>query len=284
MAKKSDIEKIENILKNRKKKSVIMLAPSFVVDFSYPEIVSKLEGLGFDKVVEVTYGAKMINREYHDILKDSKGLKIASVCPGIVDIVRRKFPQYRKNLIKVDSPMVAMGKVCRKTYKGYNIVFLSPCGYKKQEASESKYVDYVLDYGELRDLFKRYKIKPSKEKRHFDKFYNDYTKIYTVSGGLFKTAHLKGIVKKKHAKIKDGAGEVMKILSKKPEEKYRFLDVTFCLGGCIGGPCVMSDKSTKKRKKAVKDYLKHAKREDIPEPKKGLVEYAEGIEFRNNGY
>jgi len=279
-----DVQKIEKILKNKRKRSVVMLAPSFVVDFSYLSIVSKLHKLGFDKVVEVTFGAKMVNREYHDILKESKDLKIASVCPGVVDFIRNKFPQYRDNLIKVDSPMVAMGKVCKKTYKGYKVVFISPCDFKKKEAEETKYVDYVIDYRKLNDLFKKYEIKSSKKKMHFNKFYNDYTKIYPVSGGLFKTAHLKGIVKKKEAKIKDGIRNVMKILEKKPETKYRFLDVTFCPGGCIGGPCVMSDKSIKKRKKDVKNYLKKSKKEDIPDSRKGLIECAEGIKFRNNGY
>lgn len=282
--KEENIKEIEKVLDNKNRKTVVMLAPSFVVDFSYPEIVSMLKNLGFDKVVEVTYGAKMINREYHKILKDSKEMKIASVCPGIVELVKNKFPEYRKNLINVDSPMIAMGKVCKKTYKDYEIIFVSPCGFKKKEASDSEYVDYVLDYRELNKLLKKYDILPSKEKKHFDKFYNDYTKIYPVSGGLFKTAHLKGIIKKNNVKIKDGVTEVTKILKGKPEKKYKFLDVTFCMGGCIGGPSVMSDKSIKKRKKAIKNYLKKAKKEDIPEPKKGLIKYAKGISFRNNGY
>ncbi|HKL23885.1 MAG TPA: [Fe-Fe] hydrogenase large subunit C-terminal domain-containing protein [Candidatus Nanoarchaeia archaeon] len=284
MQKEDNIKKVEKILKDNKKKSVVMLAPSFVIDFSYPEIISMLKKLGFDKIVEVTFGAKMINREYHDILKNSKEMKISSVCPGVVDFIRNKYPQYRENLIKVDSPMVAMGKICKKTYKRYKVVFISPCDFKKKEAKESKYVDYVLDFGELDRLFKKEEIKSSKKKIHFDKFYNDYTKIYPVSGGLFKTAHLKGIVKKRQVKIKDGFSDVIKILKKNPEKKYKFLDVTFCPGGCIGGPCVISDKKIKKRKKDVRDYLNKAKREDIPESRKGLIEYAKGLNFRKTGF
>ena len=34
-----------------KGKYVAMLAPSFVVDFSYPKILSQLKSLGFDKIV-----------------------------------------------------------------------------------------------------------------------------------------------------------------------------------------------------------------------------------------
>ena len=208
-------------------------------------------------------------------------MKIASVCTGIVELIKKKFPGYKKNLVKVDSPMIAMGKVCKKTYEGYDVVFVSPCGFKKREASNSKYVDHVINYKELEKLLKKYNVLPSSKKIHFDKFYNDYTKIYPVSGGLFKTARLKGIVKKDKAKIKDGLRGVVKILEKKSEKNYQFLDITFCTGGCIGGPSVMSDKSIKKRKKAIKNYLKKAKKENIPEPKKGLIEHAKGISFRN---
>jgi hypothetical protein len=52
-------------------KYIIMLAPSFVVDFSYPQIIGQLKELGFDKIVELTFGAKMVNREYHKILENS---------------------------------------------------------------------------------------------------------------------------------------------------------------------------------------------------------------------
>ena len=95
-------------------KYVAMLAPSFVVDFSYPEIISQLKDLGFDKVVELTFGAKMVNREYHEILAHSKKLMISSVCPGIVETIKAKYPHYQKNIIAVDSPMIAMAKSAKK--------------------------------------------------------------------------------------------------------------------------------------------------------------------------
>src|SRR5574344_2243819 len=117
-----------------KGKYVIMLAPAFVVDFKYPEIIFGLRKLGFDKIVEVTYGAKMINREYHKILSSSKEFFIATTCPGIVQTIKNTSPEYKKNLILVDSPMIAMAKVCHKTYPKHKVVFLSPCDFKRIEA------------------------------------------------------------------------------------------------------------------------------------------------------
>lgn len=263
-----------------KEKLVAMIAPSFVAEFDYPDIVVMLKDLGIDQTVELTFGAKMINRDYHKTLKESKDLVIASVCPGIVETIKKTFPQYEKNLIKVDSPLIATGKICRKTFPKHKNVFISPCDFKKIEAENSKYIDYVVDYQQLKEIFKKYKIKkPSKKKKVlFDKFYNDYTKIYPLGGGLSKTAHLKGIIKEDELKVIDGIANVMEFL-KNPDPKIKFLDVTFCVGGCIGGPRLTSKLTIEQRKQKVLDYMEFAKHEDIPEERKGLIKKAEGIDF-----
>lgn len=261
-------------------KYVCMVAPSFVVDFSYPDLIRKLKKLGFDKVVELTFGAKMINRDYHKKLKDAKKMWIASTCPGIVSTIENRFPQYKNNLLKIDSPMVAMGKICRKYFPDYKIVFLSPCNFKKIEAESSPYVDYIIDYVELKNLFEKYKIKTPlfKKKVRFDKFYNDYTKIYPLAGALAKTAHIKEVLKEDEFVSIDGVQEVIKFLEH-PKKNIKFLDCLFCDGGCIGGPHTNKNLSIKEKEKKVKNYLKKARTDDIPEDKKGLIRKAKGIKF-----
>jgi iron only hydrogenase large subunit-like protein len=262
-----------------KEKCVAMLAPSFVVDFSYPKIISQLKILGFDKVVELTFGAKMVNREYHKILEKSEGLVISSVCPGVVETIKAKYPNYKKNLIPIDSPMIAMAKVCRKIYPEHKIVFIAPCNFKKIEAEKSDFVDYAIDYRELMDLLKKYKTSKNNAET-FDKFYNDYTKIYPITGGLYKTAHLKKILTSDEAKVIDSIDKVTEFLDN-PDPKIRFLDVNFCKGGCIGGPSINSKLPLILRKKKVLDYLKMADKEKIPEESKGNVKEAKGISFKS---
>lgn len=276
---KNSISEIEAKLKNIK--MLAMLAPSFAGEFDYPAIINQLKELGFDKIVELTFGAKMINRDYHKKLEDSKELIISSVCPGIVSVIKEKYPQYKKNLIQVDSPMIATAKICRKFYPKYKIAFISPCNFKKQEAESSKYVDYVIDYVQLRQLFEKYNIKPADKKAIFDKFYNDYTKIYPLSGGLTKTAHIKKIFNKQHSKVIDGIKDVTKFLDN-PDKKIKFLDVTFCKGGCIGGPCTNQNITIKQKKKKLIHYMNIAKKEDIPKPREGLIKRAKGIKFERN--
>jgi hypothetical protein len=48
-------EKI-NLIKNNQ--SITMLAPTFVLDFKYPNIIGMLRYLGFNEVTELTYGAR----------------------------------------------------------------------------------------------------------------------------------------------------------------------------------------------------------------------------------
>jgi len=273
---KNNIPRIEEVLK--KKKCVALVAPSFVAEFSYPSVLNQLKKLGFDKSVELTFGAKMINRDYHKILESTNKLLISSVCPGIVEMIKEKFPEYKENIIPVDSPMVATGKICRKFFPKHKLIFISPCNYKKIEAENSEYIDYVMDYSQLKELFKKYKIGKIEKDILFDKFYNDYTKIYPLAGGLGKTVHLKGILKKDEIETIDGIGKVMKWLEK-PNKKIKFLDVNFCVGGCIGGPCTDQNLTIEQKKKRVLSYAKNSKKEDIPDSKKGVIKKAEGISF-----
>ena len=100
----------------KKEKLVAMLAPCFVAQFDYPEIIGQLKRLGFDKIVELTFGAKIVNHKYHEILEKSKGLWISSVCPGIAETIKKQMPEYKKNLLRVYSPMIVTAKVCKKIY------------------------------------------------------------------------------------------------------------------------------------------------------------------------
>jgi iron only hydrogenase large subunit-like protein len=276
-----EVESVEKELQE-KSKLVAMLAPSFVVNFDYPEIIDQLRRLGFDKVVELTFGAKMVNLEYHKLLKKTDKLLISTACPGLVDTIKREFPQYEKNLIRVYSPMVATALICKKIYPKHKTVFISPCNFKKMEAKSSpnKCVDFVIDCAQLQALFEKNNIKPrkSKIKHTFDKFYNDYTKIYPTSGGLSKTAHVRGVLKEEEAKIIDGVVNVREFL-KNPDKKIKFLDSTFCIGSCIGGPLLTRKLTLGEKKKRVLKYVTRSLHESISVSKKGIVKDAKGIKF-----
>jgi len=282
---KNDLIQIEKVLKE--KKCVALLAPSFIAEFDYPIIVTALKKLGFKKVTELTFGAKMINREYHEILKEKK-LFISTTCPGITGFIKTNYPQFKENLAIVDSPMIATGKICKKILPNYKRIFISPCSFKKQEAERSKYIDYTIDFQQLKDLFNKNKINFTKNDKKeyvqiFDCLYNDSTKIYPIAGGLSKTANLKGILQKNEVKIIDGIEKVKRYLDnyiKNPDKKIRFLDINFCEGGCLGGPFIQRDKRIWRRNRRMKKYKNYAQKASIKKINMGLVHKAEGINFR----
>lgn len=287
MESKNNISKIEEVLANKKIKKVAMVAPSFLTDFTYPSIINQLKKLGFNEVVEVTFGAKIVNREYHKILnEDPNKIHISSTCPGVVESINNdpELTYFKDKIVQIDSPMIAMGKVCRKIYPGYKIFFISPCHMKKVEANNSIYVDYILDYQQLKVFFEHKNIIEDNSCITFDKLYNDYTKIYPLSGGLTKTARLNKLLKKREYIICDGWQKVKSLLIKiknnpKRYRTLRFLDVTFCEGGCIGGPCTNRDLALRKKHKFVSDYMARSLREKIPENNKGIFSKIKGLYF-----
>lgn len=275
-------------------KYLCMLAPSFVSEFNYPDVIYRLRALGFDEVVELTFGAKMVNIAYYEILKESvaKGEKktwIASPCPTLVNIIRAKFPELVNNLVPVHSPMGAMALICKKYFPEYKRVFVGPCVTKKMEAQELGNIDEVITFKELNILFEEKhipeKITESKYCQTFEKFYNDYTKIYPISGGLSSTLHYKYILEDKDILVMEGVENIMKVLSEFKDgmyKNYKFLDILTCEGGCINGPGMIGERSLKERRKRVLNYRDYARQceQDLGRTGKKLL--VKDINFRRN--
>ena len=257
----------------------LMVAPSFVVDFDYKKFVPLMKGLGFDYVTELTFGAKTVNREYHDYISKNCMQKrfIATTCPMCVSIVKAKNPELTEYLLPITSPMVAMAKILKKNSPKNKIVFLSPCTAKKIEAKNSGIVDVAITFRELKQLIKKEKVKPKKCSHLFDGFYNDYTKIYPLAGGLSKTLNKKGILSERQMCAKDGCTDFTSFFNQNKDK--RFFDILFCDGGCIGGNGVAAKTPVFMRKYSVLSYKKQAKTEKIGK-KKGLEKYTKGISFK----
>jgi iron only hydrogenase large subunit-like protein len=273
------------------KKYLCLLAPSFVAEFEYPDIVYRLRMLGFEKVLELTFGAKMVNLVYYEVLKESieKGEKktwISSPCPTLVNLIKLKYPHLVENLVPVHSPMGAMGLICQKFYPEYTVVFVGPCLTKKVEAKSVKGIDVVLTFKELAKIFEEKNIPEviteSKYCVTFDKFYNDYTKIYPISGGLSSTLNYKNLFKKKDVLIKEGTKDLIKIFDGFKDgmyKNYKFLELLTCDGGCISGPGMIGKGTVRERTKKVKKYREYAWQYEKDLGRGGVKADAKDIDF-----
>jgi len=285
----ADQLKILSLIKESKtkkgKKLVLMSAPSFVVDFDYKTFVPLMKGLGFDKVTELTFGAKITNQQYHKYIKQNKTKQekfISSVCPASVELIKNQFPEMKKYLLPFDSPMGAMSKIVRKNYPKHKIVFLAPCNAKKIEASKlldkkgNKLIELTLTFSEMKQIMAKEKTIPLKVLNDFDSFSNDYTKIYPLAGGLCGTMNTSGILEKNEMISCDGFRSIQRAFRKKSHKV--FFDLLFCTGGCIGGPGVASKFPIFLRKQKVINYTRIAARESM-NGKQGLEKYVKGINF-----
>lgn len=275
---------LRNSLRYKESKVVLMVAPSFVVDFDFKKFVPTMRGLGFDIVTELTFGAKIVNQNYHKYIKKNKKAKvkfISSVCPMSVNLLKAKYPDFSRFLLPFDSPMVAMAKVLKKQYPKHKIIFASPCTAKKIEAKQvneknkKTLIDVVITFSELKQIV-------AKEKPRlvglnvFDSFYNEYTKIYPLSGGLTETLHAKSILQDEEMIFEDGCQNLQKLFNSNPNKV--FYDILFCDGGCIGGNGIVSKMPIVWKKNKVLNYRKAASR--IKEGKKmGVEKYYKGINF-----
>lgn len=240
---------------DRGEKMVALLAPSFPVMFSYPEIIGKLKRLGFKYVVEVSRGAIETNKQLMALLRaDAAARFITSPCPTIVRLIRNKYPHLVKFLSPIKSPMVNTAEIIKKEYPDYKPVFIGPCVLKKLEASEDfpELGITVITYKELVEAFNLKQIKndPNDFKQSFDMI-GDTTRLYPVSGGLTQSAELNSFLTDEELDVVSGTANVLKALADFPNNKLKVLDILNCDGGCISGPGIDSKLSLEKRRAAI---------------------------------
>ncbi len=272
-------------------KIVCLLAPSFPGDFSYPEIIINLKSIGIKKVVELTYAAKLINMEYERILKENPDKRyICPNCPTVVKMIEFKYPELKEYIIDVASPMVVMNRFVKKAYgPEYKTLFIGPCFTKKMEAKQYG-IDFAITFKELQDIFNYTKENTIEPKEFtysvtedgtpdFDKFYNDYTKVYPLAWGVADSLHIKWILTKDQILVVDGPANLDAGFQKfKNNQNIRFLDILACEWWCIGGPGMMTKEPIENRKQKVLDYKQYCKKDKIW-LKLGKFEYGEGLDL-----
>jgi iron only hydrogenase large subunit-like protein len=269
-----EIKELLNLIK-KKSKMVAMLAPSFVIDFPYPEIIGMLKRLGFKYVVEVSRGAVETNKQLLALMKLHPDKRyITSPCSSIVRLIKNKYPELVQFLARTDSPMSATAKIVAKNYPDYKKVYIGPCFAKKLEAKEDypKLDILVLIYKELKKIFEIKKISAKKadlprrvkaglprrvkagKTASFD-IVGGVTRLYPISGGLAQSS---GITKKftdTEYDVISGPALVEKTLKEFPTRvELKVLDILFCDGGCISGAGIISKESIEEKRKKVTGY------------------------------
>ena len=232
---------------------VVSLAPSFIANYEGVGIESMrraLKKLGFYDVEETAIGATIVKNEYERMLKEEdRDIIITSCCHSVNLLIQKYYPASLEYLADVMSPMQAHCADIKKRMPGAKTVFIGPCVAKKDEAEHYEgLVDAVLTFEELTNWLKAEGIALEKE---MDDTPESRARFFPTTGGILKTMAqnapgytylaLDG-VENCIAALKDiESGRIHKC----------FIEMSACVGSCIGGPVMEKYHSTA----PIKDYV-----------------------------
>ena len=232
---------------------VVSLAPSFIANYEGVGIESMrraLKKLGFFDVEETAIGATIVKNEYERMLKEEdRDIIITSCCHSVNLLIQKYYPASLEYLADVMSPMQAHCADIKKRMPGAKTVFIGPCVAKKDEAEHYEgLVDAVLTFEELTNWLNAEGIVLEKE---LDDTPESRARFFPTTGGILKTMAqnapgytylaLDG-VENCIAALKDiESGRIHKC----------FIEMSACVGSCIGGPVMEKYHSTA----PIKDYV-----------------------------
>jgi two-component system NtrC family sensor kinase len=225
------------------------------------QLVTALKKLGFSEVMEDSFGAELVCREYARLLRENKGKPIlSSSCPAVVFYVEKYYPQLIDNLAPIVSPMIAMGRLIKWQYNPKaKVVFIGPCITKKAEAKDERVagvVDAVLTFVELKEMFAAKGIAPeSEEEGQFSGPKPNLGRLFAISGGLLKAAGLSDDMLANKIINACGREYTPNVLREFAEGNItaRLISLCFC-EGCIDGPVIDNDLSVFKRREIISNY------------------------------
>ena len=265
IADKIEFIPLIDLLKDKHTPVYATVAPAIVGQFgdevSMGQLRTALKLLGFKDMIEVALFADILTireaLEFNKLVKSKEDFFLTSCCcPVWFNMVKKSYPELNKKMSPSVSPMIASGRILKSLYKNAKVVFIGPCIAKKAETKEPSLagaIDYVLNFRELKEIFKALQINlEDLESDDIDQA-SLGGRLYARTGGVsfsVKTAVNRleptRVIKLKAKKV-DGVRECKKILDDLRNGKdvdANFIEGMGCVGGCVGGPRVNIDVDT----------------------------------------
>jgi len=238
-------------------KVIAAVAPAIAGQFGKRASLGKLrtcfKKLGFFDMVEVAFFADMLTLkeavEFNHLVNKKDDLMITSCCcPMWVGMVKKVYNDLIKYVSPSLSPMAACGRVLKEINPNCDVVFIGPCIAKKAEAKDKEikeYVDFVLTFQELKEIFDAYNINPEEEIEDVSLEYASRGgRLYARTGGVSTAVSeaVERLYPDKHGLFSpyscNGVKECKETLDKaiRGDLNYNFIEGMGCIGGCVGGP------------------------------------------------
>ena len=232
---------------------VVSLAPSFIANYEGVGIESMrraLKKLGFFDVEETAIGATIVKTEYERMLREEeRDIIITSCCHSVNLLIQKYFPASLEYLADVMSPMQAHCADIKRRMPNAKTVFIGPCVAKKDEAEYYEgIVDAVLTFEELTNWLKAERIELEKE---VDDTPESRARFFPTTGGVLKTM-AKNAPGYTYLAL-DGVENCIAALKDIESGRIHkcFIEMSACVGSCIGGPVMEKYHSTA----PIKDYV-----------------------------
>jgi len=252
---------VESLLQSNAK-VIACIAPSFPAEFSdikdYRRFVGMIKQLGFNKVVEVAFGADLVAKEYEKMIEsDDDKTFISSDCPAIVYYIEHYHPALVDNLSPIVSPMVAVTRAIHQEHgDDVKVVFIGPCIAKKAESDE---VDEAITFKELRELFKLNAIsEETAEAIDFDSPHAGRGAIFPVSRGLVQSIHKNDDLEVGNIVCASGQENFKEIVNEFEEGELdgcKYMEL-LCCKGCIMGPGMTNKTKRFSKRNKLSHYVK----------------------------
>ncbi len=274
--------------------TVALPAPALYSQFNNLDdvniVLNALLLMGFNDVFEVSAAAEMVSeatREYISSHEEKLPL-ISTACPSIVRLIRVRFPNLIPHMLPLNPPVeVAASLAVKRALKmtglpreKIGIVFISPCPskvtyVKAPLGTEKSEVDCVLA---IKDVYPQLLSRMKAVK-------DDYLEIGTAgkigiswgrsggeASGLFTENYLAA----------DGIENVIRVLEDLEDQKFnnlRFVELSACPGGCVGGVLNVENPYVAEVKlKQLRKYMPVA-RSHVEEETEPVIPWTTGVQY-----
>ncbi len=249
-AKIAVTEQLEEIEKFKYK--IAIPAPSFVSQFSrrYPveKVLAGFLFLGFDRVLEVGFGADLVSNAITEYLNSSAAHMprpaISSACPAVIRLIQVRYPGLVGNIIPMQSPMEITARYVKEAttrelgipMQEIGVFFIAPCPAKVTVVKQpigavQSSVNGVIA---IRDMVNHIKA-------NFDKIPPGMTMLQSASRLGLGWGRREGEIdalKVVNRLAVDGIHQVSRVLEKIENggfQNIHFLEAQACVCGCVGG-------------------------------------------------
>ena len=275
---------------------IALPAPTFYAQFKRVKdaslIMSYLDVMGFDDVVEVAQAAEVISDTTEAYIKENKVQfpVISSACPVIVRLIQRRFPSLLNQVLPIISPMELAARYAREKHiqrgipaEDIGVFFISPCAAKATDVRRPKGFDKSAVDGvfSIKEIYMRV-LQIAKETKDPTILQKSSQKgvQWAIKGGVSSSSILKNNI------VVDGMESVINILEKVEDGNLRdvdYIEALSCVGGCLGGPLTVVDPFVAKN--YLKKIMENSPEEDpdqkYPDLYKGIPKlWQAGIEPR----